>query len=461
MAVRASARVVAFLMVLSAFGAPSWAAEPGAQATEPAATSKPQSVLQIVSPAVAARAIEKGAQAIDARSAAKYFAGHVTGAVHLADSTLRCSQGGVPVRMRDAEDLSKLFSQAGVSFDRPVIVYSDGEDPLAATLTAYALVGLGHPSVRILDGGFEAWRGAHATTQDFLPAPSSTTGPSRAGELRRASLDEVRSLVFDDQITFVDARPASQYRGEGRLWRRNGHIPGAISVDWKTLMDKDNTSKFRARKEIEKLLTDAGVDKTDDIVVYCGTGREATLLYLYLSQILEYPSVRLFEGSWTEYSADDSLPVATGTDPYTPIYRDGDVMISGQPGEELLKQLADEGVAVVINCRTPDEASSVDYAESKLVQSLGMAYVELPLGGKFGYQPEDSARLSAALRLHSGRRILIHCASGGRATSLWMSHLVRSEGLTVDQAMDRARRAGMLRTSALERLIGPTPSGGR
>lgn len=460
MAYPALARVVVIAWTTTAWlllaAQHSRAAEPAPEAApdQPAAAA----LFTIVGPGAASRAIEKGAVPVDARSAAKYFAGHLPGAVHLPDGALRCSQGSMPVRVRDNDELARIFASTGIARQTPVVVYADGDDPLAGTLAAYALVRAGHERVMLLDGGIEAWKGNRALSQD-MPSVAPALFDADKEPAKVATLDDVRASLFDDQITFVDARPAAQFRGEGKLWRRNGHIPGAANVDWKSLMDKDNPSKFRPRKEIEKLLADAGVEKTDDLIVYCGTGREATLLAMYLRHTLAWPSVRLFEGSWTEYSATDELPVSTGDDPYVPLYRDGDVMISGQPTQEMLQELAADGVAVVINCRTAEEAASVEFAEPAFVRSLGLSYVELPLGGKAGYEPADADRLAATLREHAGKKVLIHCASGGRATTLWLSHMVRGEGMSVDQAMERARKAGMLRTNPLERLIGKPVSG--
>lgn len=390
---------------------------------------------------------------IDARPVAKYLAGHLPGAVHIEDELLRQPISGLPVQFLPTGELARLFECAGVTADKPVLVYSDGEDPLAATITAYALLKAGHPRVLLLDGGFEAWRGVADVTQEYgayATAPWTMTAPTVPVA---ASLDDVRRMVDTDEGILVDARPAKLFRGEGKHWPRNGHILGAVNVDWKSMMQSDNEALFKPRKEIEAQLREAGLDPNFPTIVYCGTGREATLLYLYLKGVLQWPRVLLYEGSWTEWSANPSLPAGIGDDPYIPVYADGDVLVSGQPSEALFKELADQGVTMVINCRTPLEMGSVPFSQGSLLRSLGVTLVDIPLGGNEGFEPKDVEALREALGSRKGGKVLIHCAGGGRAKELWLAHLIVNEGLSFETAQERVRAAGMSRRSGLERLI--------
>ena len=390
---------------------------------------------------------------IDARPVARYLAGHLPGAVHIEDELLRQPISGLPVQVLPTGELAKLFERAGVTADKPVLVYSDGEDPLAATITAYALLKAGHPRVLLLDGGFEAWRGVADVTQEYgayATAPWTMTAPTVPVA---ASLDDVRRMVDTDEGILVDARSAKLFRGEGKHWPRNGHILGAVNVDWKSMVRSDNEALFKPRKEIEALLREAGLDPNFPTIVYCGTGREATLLYLYLKGVLQWPRVLLYEGSWTEWSANPSLPAGIGDDPYIPVYDDGDVLVSGQPSESLFKELADQGVTMVINCRTPLEMGSVPFSQGSLLRSLGVTLVDIPLGGNEGFEPKDVEALKEALGSRKGGKVLIHCAGGGRAKELWLAHLIVNEGLSFQAAQERVRAAGMSRRSGLERLI--------
>lgn len=432
---------------------------PAAAAVADETPAQKLGAFEIVSVARArALVADKRVHPIDARPVAKYLAGHIPGAIHLDDEVLRGPSGALPVQFHRTDELAAIFARAGVSVGTPVLAYGDGEDPLSAAIMAYALLKTGHPRVLLLDGGFEAWRGVAEVSQEHGVLEVSDWRGSPPAEPVAASLDEVRRVVDTDEGVLVDARPAKVYRGEGKGWMRNGHIPGAVNIDWKSLMRADNEALFKPRKEIEAILRAAGLDPSYPTIVYCGTGREATLLYLYLRCVLEWQRVTLYEGSWTEWSSDPSLPVAIGDEPFIPVYADGDVLVSGQPSEALLRELADQGVTLVISCRTPREMAALSFNQSALAKSLGIATIDIPLGGSEGFEPKDVEAFKSALVAHKerdqGGKVLLHCASGGRAAELWVAHLVVNEGLTPEAAEARARAAGIRGPSGLDRLLG-------
>ena len=99
--------------------------------------------------------------------------------------------------------------------------------------------------------------------------------------------------------------------GEVDLFVRNGHIPGARNIPWTTFTVAENPHKLKSLSEIEKILAEKKIERSQDIIITCTTGREASLQYVVLKHLLGYPNVRLYEGSWTEYSQSD-LPVETG-----------------------------------------------------------------------------------------------------------------------------------------------------
>jgi thiosulfate/3-mercaptopyruvate sulfurtransferase len=109
----------------------------------------------------------------------------------------------------------------------------------------------------------------------------------------------------------VDARPHNEYLGDDEIWLRKGHIPGAVSFHWARLMEKDNTHQFRPLAETKAELALAGLTPDKEILVYCGTSREGSLLRFYLKHVAKYPNVRLYEGSWKEYVSLKQHPVET------------------------------------------------------------------------------------------------------------------------------------------------------
>ena len=138
------------------------------------------------------------------------------------------------------------------------------------------------------------------------------------------------------------------------------------------------------------------------------------------------------------------------------LWLDGRTYLGGQPDVAALGELARRGVTAVVSLRTDKEmadSTQVPFDQAAVLDSLGLAYVHVPLGGsQHPYTPEAVAEVAEALRAHEGS-VLLHCRSGGRASYVWAAYLSLHEGLTPDEAWRRARESG-LGPTAYERLLG-------
>ena len=249
----------------------------------------------------------------------EYINAHVPGAVNIADNTFRGPNGRLPVQFWEQQKIESLFQDAGVNNNSHLVIYSDGNSILGSTQVAYLLERVGYSGqVSILNGGFKAYRDANLPVTKEFPQYQRGNFTLRDNSAIRVSLDEVRSIVNNRsaQVTFIDPRPAALFAGEENLFIRNGHIPGAKNIPWPTFtLGEDNFHQIKTLDEIRALLARRNVTPNDTIIMTCSTGREASLQYVVLKHVLGYPKVRLYEGSWTEYSSQPDLPVATGRDP--------------------------------------------------------------------------------------------------------------------------------------------------
>jgi thiosulfate/3-mercaptopyruvate sulfurtransferase len=245
-----------------------------------------------------------------------YIEGHLPNAVNIADTAFRGPQEGLPVQYWNNQKIGEIFAKSGVTNNSRVLVYSDGRDVLGATMVAYLLERSGLKNIAVLDGGYAGYKAVKEVTKEY-PKYSVSKFTVRDNPSVRVSLNDVRRLINKPGVTFIDPRPEKLFRGEENLWVRNGHIPGARNIPWVTFTDPQNPHQLKPLAEINKILADKKINSTDDIIISCSTGREATLQYVVLKHLLNYPKVRIYEGSWTEYSVQKDLPVSTGPEKLT------------------------------------------------------------------------------------------------------------------------------------------------
>lgn len=290
------------------------------------AVSAARAEIGIISPADAKQLIDSADPAkrpivLDTRGGYKdYFRGHLPTAHHLNFDTLRGTDHGVPVQYLPDELTKALLVRAGVDRNRTHLIYATGEalpndEILSASMVAYVLEKFGVQDIRIIDGGLPGWKKAQLpVTQEYFGNPAGTL-PDKQNQEIALNVDDVLKRKGQPGVVLVDARPYNEYLGDDEIWLRKGHIPGAISFHWARLMGDDNTHQFRPYEEVKSALTAAGLTPDKEILVYCGTSREGSLLRFYLRHVAKYPNVRLYEGSWKEYVSLKQHPAETKANP--------------------------------------------------------------------------------------------------------------------------------------------------
>ncbi|MFJ9559480.1 sulfurtransferase [Streptomyces fuscichromogenes] len=239
---------------------------------------------------------------------AAYAAGHLPGAVYVRlDGELAAAPGENGRHpLPDPAVFRAAMRRAGVSAGRPVVVY-DGGQGWAAARAWWLLRWTGHPDVRVLDGGLPSWPGTLSTDMpepaegDFEPAPG-------AGRL----LDADGAAALARSGVLFDARAGERYRGEVEpIDRVGGHIPGAVSAPTTENVGPDG--RFLPAAELRDRFKGLGASEAAEVGVYCGSGVSGAHEVLALA-VAGIPAA-LYVGSWSEWSADPSRPVAVGPDP--------------------------------------------------------------------------------------------------------------------------------------------------
>ena len=249
-----------------------------------------------------------------------YILEHIPGAVYFNPDLLRVSCKGMPGKYVPGQVAEMLFRRIGLSNDFPVVVYTGvggfkgWGDGLEQTMVAYSLVRFGHNKVYILDGGLDDWKKeSRKVTKEF---PVLEESDFRV-ELRKdfwIEYEEFKRIKDDENVVLLDARPENVYEGQGP-WIKPGHIPGAINLPWKKLMAEDNPALLKDEYEIKGILDEKGIARDKTVICSCGTGREATNEFVMFKFLLKYPSVKIYEGSFTEWTFYPDNPTVTGKKP--------------------------------------------------------------------------------------------------------------------------------------------------
>jgi thiosulfate/3-mercaptopyruvate sulfurtransferase len=247
-----------------------------------------------------------------------YDSGHIAGAVgwNWKTDLQRHPVRDIPTR----DEWEALLGRSGITNDTTVVLYGDNHNWFAAF--AYWLFKLyGHDDVCLMNGGRKKWldEGRELTTK----APSVAVAMYRVGGVDmslRALRDEVRAALEGHDTALVDVRSPGEFSGqllapenlpqEGA--QRGGHIPGAQNIPWATAVAEDGT--FKSADELRRIYGGMGIIPDRPVVAYCRIGERSAHTWVVLHELLGYPLVRNYDGSWTEWGSLVGAPIAMGTE---------------------------------------------------------------------------------------------------------------------------------------------------
>ncbi|WP_443047340.1 sulfurtransferase [Streptomyces sp. NBC_00354] len=241
----------------------------------------------------------------------EYEAGHLPGAVYVDLDRELAGPAGAGGRhpLPQPEEFGAVMRRAGVSADMPVVVY-DGGQGWAAARAWWLLRWTGHTDVRVLDGGLAAWTAAGGpVTADAVTVEEGDFKPN-PGAVGLLDADAAAALARSGIL--LDARAGERYRGDVEpIDPVGGHIPGAVSAPTAENVGADG--RFLAADALRARFAGLGVSGSAPVGVYCGSGVSGAHEVLALA-VAGVPAA-LYAGSWSEWSADPTRPVATGPDP--------------------------------------------------------------------------------------------------------------------------------------------------
>jgi len=249
-----------------------------------------------------------------------YDTGHIPNAVKIDWHT----ELNDPVKREyiNEEQFEKLCSEKGISNDTTVVFYGDKNNWWAAyALWVFNL--FGHELVKIMDGGRNKWIQEGKPLVKEVPQFPKTNykAKKRNDNPIRAFKDEIIEHIKKGGI-LIDVRSRKEYTGElihmpdypqeGAL--RGGHIPTSINIPWATAVNEDST--FKSIEELRKIYKEKfNITEDKEIITYCRIGERSAHTWFVLKYLLNYPKVKNYDGSWTEWGNAVRVPIVKGEDP--------------------------------------------------------------------------------------------------------------------------------------------------
>ena len=213
------------------------------------------------------------------------------------------------------EALANLLGQSGITPDTTIVLYGDNNNWFAA-YAYWALKYYGHDKVQLVDGGRVKWEKEGRQYSTDVPSYPATHYHFKGGtnEQIRAYRDHVQSKI--GKAALVDVRSPKEYSGEllapenlpQEGAQRGGHIPTAASIPWATAVNTEDGT-FKSTDELKEIYGGKGVTPNKEVIAYCRIGERSAHTWFVLRELLGYPDVKNYDGSWTEWGSSIRVPI--------------------------------------------------------------------------------------------------------------------------------------------------------
>lgn len=258
---------------------------------------------------------------IDTRSPENYAAGHLANAVNMFDIFTYLASSTPEGMAELREKFASAFSAAGLSGTETAVFYEGSMNSgFGMSCRGYYLLSfLGYPKAAILHGGLAAWTAAGLPVTTDVATPEAAEFPrSDVGSHMMLDRDDMLAALGDESIVKLDVRDVDEWIGTSSspygpdFAPRKGRIPGAKWLEWYRLMKPSGAGPmFKTKDEILAELHTVGVKPETTVYLYCFKGARAANSLVALREA-GIKDVRMYFGSWNEWSRDPALPIESG-----------------------------------------------------------------------------------------------------------------------------------------------------
>lgn len=237
---------------------------------------------------------------VSAQKPDKYAATHIKGSINMPPAELTINEPTEYILDTPA-NIAKKLGEAGISDKAEIIVYDEGSSKYSGRLY-WTLVYMGAKNVKLLDGEITAWKAGRKPITKTPTKGTPTTFTANVQPQYIAMMPEVQKATTSSDFVIIDCRTPEEYNGTNETDLRKGHIPGAININYTDVLTSKGTLK--SKEELKKLYEANGVTSDKTVIVYCASSVRAAIEFFALTSILNYSSVKVYDGAFNEWQAD-------------------------------------------------------------------------------------------------------------------------------------------------------------
>jgi len=248
---------------------------------------------------------------IDFRKKEIYENEHIVGALNIWRTDIEDSSYPYSGIMASKTQIESLFGQLGITTDDTLIVYDDNGLCEASRLW-WILQNYDFKNIKLLHGGISEWKSNNGQVTTEIPKVNTAIFKlNKDPKMQYYVSKEQVSDALNSNVVILDTRTSEEFSGKRQKKgaTKAGRIPNSIHIDWAEAINYNGNKHLKSLKELEIIYSELNIKKNDSIIVYCHSGVRSAHTTFVLTQLLGYKHVKNYDGSWTEWSYFNDLPI--------------------------------------------------------------------------------------------------------------------------------------------------------